>query len=99
MITWNVEAMFGSAGRIMSIANGFRAMIEAITRTNSGKPIGRWLAETKASALISVTRGTSGGNRTCIGHAALHNPSSEIAGALPAGPGHEDPLNGAWIQR
>jgi hypothetical protein len=33
-------------------------MIEAITRTNSGKPIGRWLDETQASAL-SVTLRTS----------------------------------------
>jgi hypothetical protein len=37
------------------MASGFRAMIEAITTTNSGKPIGRWLDETRASALISVT--------------------------------------------
>jgi hypothetical protein len=32
--------MSGNAGSIMSIANGFSAMIEAITKTNSGKPIG-----------------------------------------------------------
>ena len=56
---WNAEAMFGSAGSIMSIASGFSAMIEAITTTNSGKPIGRWLDETQASALISVTLRTS----------------------------------------
>jgi hypothetical protein len=30
--------MSGNAGSIMSIASGFRAMIEAITTTNSGKP-------------------------------------------------------------
>src|ERR1700739_4148192 len=54
IVTWNVAAMFGSAGNIMSIASGFRAMIEAITRTNSRNPIGRWLDETP-SALISVT--------------------------------------------
>ena len=42
---WKAEAMFGSAGSIMSIASGFKAMIEAITTTNSGKPIGRWVDE------------------------------------------------------
>jgi hypothetical protein len=47
--------MSGSAGSIMSIANGFSAMIEAMTTTNSGKLIGRWLDETQALALISVT--------------------------------------------
>jgi hypothetical protein len=30
-------------------------MIEAITITNSGNPIGRWFDETQASALMSVT--------------------------------------------
>ena len=59
VVMWNAEAMFGSAGSIMSIASGFSAMIEAITTTNSGKPIGRWLDETQASALISVTQRTS----------------------------------------
>jgi hypothetical protein len=39
----------------MSIASGFKAMIDAITMTNSGKPIGRWFEETQASALMSVT--------------------------------------------
>ena len=47
--------MFGSAGNIMSIASGFSAMIEAMTTTNSGKPIGRWPEETQALALISDT--------------------------------------------
>jgi hypothetical protein len=37
----------------MSIASGFSAMIEAITMTNSGKPIGRWPEAAKASALVS----------------------------------------------
>ena len=53
--SWKAERMAGSAGNIMSIASGFSAMIEAMTTTNSGKPIGRWPAETQASALISVT--------------------------------------------
>jgi hypothetical protein len=65
-------------------------MIEAITTTNSGKPIGRWLDETQASALISVTLAHPTGIGF-IGHAALHNPSSGMAGALLAGPGHQDP--------
>jgi hypothetical protein len=34
-------------------------MIEAITTTNSRKPIGRWLDETQVSALVSVTLRTS----------------------------------------
>ena len=59
IVMWNAEAMFGSAGSIMSIASGFRAMIEAITMTNSGNPIGRWVDETQVSALISVTLRTS----------------------------------------
>ena len=45
--------MFGSAGSIMSIAIGFSAMIDAITITNSGKPIGRWPEAATASALVS----------------------------------------------
>jgi hypothetical protein len=77
--------MLGSAGSIISMASGFRAMIEAITTTNSGKPIGRWLDETQASALISVTLGTSQEGHACIGYAALHNPFCGMAGArLPA---------------
>jgi hypothetical protein len=52
-VMWNVDAMFGSAGSIMSIASGFSAMIEAITITNSGKPIGRWPEAAKALALVS----------------------------------------------
>jgi hypothetical protein len=31
-------------------------MIDAITTTNSAKPIGRWVDETPASALTSVTQ-------------------------------------------
>src|SRR6202140_4340684 len=58
IVMWNAEAMLGSAGSIISMASGFRAIIEAITATNSGKPIGRWLDETQASAL-SVTLRTS----------------------------------------
>jgi hypothetical protein len=54
-VIWNVEAMSGSAGNIMSMASGFSAMIDAITTTNSGKPIGRWTDETHPSALVSVT--------------------------------------------
>ena len=50
---WKADAMFGSAGSIMSIAIGFSAMIEAITITNSGKPIGRWPEAAKALALVS----------------------------------------------
>ena len=48
--------MLGSAGSIMSIAIGFSAMIEAITTTNSGKPIGRWPEAAKALALVSDIR-------------------------------------------
>jgi hypothetical protein len=62
-------------------------MIEAITTTNSGKPIGRWLDETQASAL-SVTLRTSQEQPAFIGHAAPHNPFSGMAGALLAGLGH-----------
>src|ERR1051326_7109172 len=46
-VMWNAAAMSGSAGSIMSIAKGLGAMIEAITTTNSGKPIGWWLEETQ----------------------------------------------------
>jgi hypothetical protein len=59
VVMWNADAMSGNAGSIMSIASGFKAMIDAITTTNSGKPIGRWLDETQASAFISVTQCTS----------------------------------------
>src|ERR1700738_4500958 len=89
---WNAEAIFGSAGSIMSIASGFRAMIDAITMTNSGNPIGRWLDETQASALMSVTVHTSrgeagfeggvqagGGKAGFSGYAAPHNPSLGMA--------------------
>jgi hypothetical protein len=37
----------------MSIAIGFSAMMDAITITNSGKPIGRWPEAAKVSALVS----------------------------------------------
>ena len=45
--------MSGSAGSIMSIAIGFSAMMDAITITNSGKPIGRWPEAAKVLALVS----------------------------------------------
>jgi hypothetical protein len=45
--------MFGSAGSIMSIASGLSAIIDAITITNSGKPIGRWPEAAKVSARVS----------------------------------------------
>ena len=51
----NAELMFGSAGSIMSIASGFSAMMDAMTTTNSGKPIGRCPDDTQALALISDT--------------------------------------------
>src|SRR3984893_17660424 len=56
---WNAEPMFGSAGSIISIASGFKAMIDAITMTNSGKPIGRWVDEIQAAPFMSVTWRTS----------------------------------------
>ena len=52
---WNAVPMFGSAGSIMSMASGLSAMIDAITMTNSGKPMGRWLEDTQAGAFISDT--------------------------------------------
>ncbi len=52
---WNAARISGSAGSIMSMANGLSAMIEAMTMTNSGKPIGRWPEDTKAGALMSDT--------------------------------------------
>jgi len=52
---WNAEAMFGSAGSIMSIASDFRAMIRCDYDDEFGKPIGRWVDETQLSALMSVT--------------------------------------------
>jgi hypothetical protein len=50
---WKADAMFGNAGSIMSIASGLSAMMDAITITNSGKPIGRWPEAAKALALVS----------------------------------------------
>jgi len=79
----NAEAMFGSAGSIMSMASGFRAMIEAITRTNSGKPVGRCLDETKASAFMSVTLRTSL-EHIIYGPCCGAQPIFRMAGALPA---------------
>src|SRR6202043_2871364 len=38
---------------------GFKAMIDAITMTNSGKPIGRWVDEIQAAPFMSVTWRTS----------------------------------------
>jgi hypothetical protein len=52
-VMWKADAMSGSAGSIMSIAIGFSAMMDAITITNSGKPIGRWPEAAKALALVS----------------------------------------------
>src|SRR6266487_604301 len=52
-VMWKADAMFGSAGSIMSIASGLSAMMDAITITNSGKPIGRWPEAAKALALVS----------------------------------------------
>ena len=52
-VMWKADAMFGSAGSIMSIAIGLSAMIDAITITNSGKPIGRWPEAATALALVS----------------------------------------------
>jgi hypothetical protein len=48
-------------------------MIDAMTITNSAKPIGRWLEETQASALMSVTWHLLE-KTCCIDNAALHNP-------------------------
>jgi hypothetical protein len=42
-------------------------MIDAITMTNSGKPIGRWVDETQASPFMSVTWLHLGA------HVSLHN--------------------------
>jgi hypothetical protein len=46
--------MSGSAGSMMSIAKGLSAMIEAITTTNSGKPIGWWLEETQLGEAVEL---------------------------------------------
>ncbi len=47
---WNADLMLGSAGSIMSMASGLRAMMEADLITNSAKPIGRWVEDYQASA-------------------------------------------------
>src|SRR5882724_641885 len=75
---WKADAMFGSAGSIMSIAKGLSAMMEAMTTTNSGKPIGRWPEETQASALISDTYDLVFGGDPIL-NAAMHNAHSGMA--------------------
>src|SRR5437764_13618560 len=77
-VRWKADAMFGSAGSIMSIASGLSAMMEAMMTTNSGKPIGRWPEETQASALISDTYDLVFG-RDSIPVAAMHNAYSGMA--------------------
>ena len=81
-VMWKAEAMFGSAGSIMSIASGLSAMIEAITRTNSGKPIGRWLDETQELEVVepSVTRAPHV-KRTISDYVAMHNGHCGMADA------------------
>src|ERR1700753_1732696 len=86
--------MSGSAGSIMSIASGFSAMIEAITTTNSGKPIGRWFDDTKSSALISAKVKYLAANTALIDYAAMHK-----WGTWMAAPHKWDALavvGGAW---
>src|ERR1700694_5864112 len=89
---WKAEAILGNADSIMSIARGFRAMIEAITMTNSGKPIGRWFDETQASALMSVTQQNPHSHRLSTGHAALHKRCLEMA----APQGHLEAARDNW---
>jgi hypothetical protein len=60
-------------------------MIEAITATNSGNPIGRWPDETQGSALISVKLRTSlemQSYRLCC-DAATHVPGWLLRGPMP----------------
>ena len=76
--------MFGSAGRVISIADGLDAMMDAITITNSGKPIGRWPEAAKASARVSDNQ-TSFCSGHFIGSAALHNLGFGAMAARPAG--------------
>src|SRR5689334_5918763 len=97
---WNAEAMFGSAGSIMSIASGFSAMMDAMMTTNSGKPIGRWPEETQALALISDTYDLASG-RDSNGNAALHNAHSGMAarrGGMGGRNGAENEPVG-WVER
>src|SRR3954454_21044541 len=75
---WKAEAMFGSAGSIMSIASGFSAMMDAMMMTNSGKPIGRWPEETQALALISDTYDLIRNDDSTL-YAAAHNAQSGMA--------------------
>ena len=74
IVMWNAEAMFGSAGSIMSIASGFSAMIDAITTTNSGKPIGRWLDETQAVGIDISHTAYLIGNAALSDYVALQQP-------------------------
>jgi len=52
--------------------------MEAMMTTNSGKPIGRWPAETRASALISDTYDLDS-SHDFIGIVAAHNAYSRMA--------------------
>jgi hypothetical protein len=72
----------------MSIASGLSAIIDAITITNSGKPIGRWPEAAKASARVSDNQ-KSFCSRYFIGSVALHNP--RFGNGCPSG----QALNGA----
>jgi hypothetical protein len=62
----------------MSIASGLSAIIDAITITNSGKPIGRWPEAAKASARVSDNQKSFCGGHF-IGSVALHNPRFGMA--------------------
>src|SRR5882757_6582205 len=77
-VRWKADAMFGSAGSIMSIASGLSAMMDAMMTTNSGKPIGRWPEETQASALISDTYDLVFGPDPTL-NVAMHNSYSGMA--------------------
>ena len=99
IVMWKAEAMFGSAGSIMSMASGFSAMIEAITTTNSGKPIGRWLDETQVIGIDISHTAYLAGNRSLSVMLRCNNPCSGMADALPAGQGHSGfgkNVTGGW---
>src|SRR3954471_18162291 len=64
----------------MSIASGFSAMIDAITMTNSGNPIGRCPADTQSSALTSDKKLTSDLRPLSNSDAALHKRRFGMAG-------------------
>src|SRR3954453_23042879 len=72
--------ILGSAGSIMSIASGFSAMMDAITMTNSGKPMGRCPEDTQSSALTSDKKLTSDLRPLSIFNAALHKQRFGMAG-------------------